>query len=223
MNMAGSDDSHPLKNENGDSPSEIASLKPFYLSIISYGHANGPLTATYLDGAEQLTFSVRDVENPPVKLRKTYTGLSPRLRKEVFANSAAQSKLETIVRAVEGRMAEIEFSLLKGTFRKDGSPEISRPARLVVTIMCEEGKHRSVAFAEELSRRLTIGRNVTLTVAHRDLDQLSPETPDQSSPSNPLDTRRGSGSKKQRDQERRKGRSSAAKFVHGRHLGDDLD
>ena len=52
----------------------------YHLRIVSHGRANGPLSEPE-ENEEMLKFSVRDVPNPPAKLRKNYTGLSPRLRK----------------------------------------------------------------------------------------------------------------------------------------------
>ena len=35
--------------------------------------------------------------------------------------------------------------------------------------MCEEGKHRSVAFVEEIARKLNVGEGWGVNVEHRDL------------------------------------------------------
>jgi hypothetical protein len=177
------------------------------LRIISYGHSKGRLTVPA--GAEQLTFSVRDIENPPARLRRTHTGLSPRLRKEVMANKSATTRLESMCSAVEAKMSDLASA--------DGS------CVLFVGIMCEEGKHRSVTFAEELSRRIAPG-SWLIDVSHRDLGIVDDEdgagegTVDSdeaklpSSDNSRVGLRKG---KKQRDQERKKGRSSASKFVSG--------
>ena len=94
------------------SPRSVLDSPSFKLSIISYGHAKGPLRPLPHSASEeqssQMTFSVRDIPNPPAKLRKTDTGLSSRLRKEIFSNRLSREKLDMIVQAVEARMKEIE-------------------------------------------------------------------------------------------------------------------
>ncbi|KEF51827.1 uncharacterized protein A1O9_12164 [Exophiala aquamarina CBS 119918] len=178
------------------------------LQLISYGRSNGPLTGP--SGAvDQLTFSVRDIANPPARLRRTHTGLSSRLRKEVMANKAAAARLESMCARVEAKMSEMA-SL-------DGSHV------LFVGIMCEEGKHRSVTFAEELSRRIA-SSGWDIEVRHRDLagfghdDADAEEALDSDEANSPSSQSPGTGrrkGKKQQDHERKKGRSSAHKFVRG--------
>jgi len=205
--------------ENGHVPDQISPSPKGKLQIISYGHSNGPLTSPTGDGrGEQLTFSVRDIENPPARLRRTHTGLSPRLRKEVMANKAAAARLESMCTGVEAKMSVLG--------NNDG------PHLLLVGIMCEEGKHRSVTFAEELSRRISAS-GWDVEVQHRDLagfnyDGVEAEDELDSDAAIPpasehARTGRRQG-KKQRDQERKKGRSSAHKFVSGNaELDEDVD
>lgn len=193
--------------EDGHTSARASPLPGGKLRIISYGHSKGRLTIPA--GAELLTFSVRDIENPPARLRRTHTGLSPRLRKEVMANKSATARLESMCTTVEAKMSDL------------ASPDGS--CILLVGIMCEEGKHRSVTFAEELSRRITPG-SWLIDVQHRDLGLVddedgagvdavdSDEAKLPSSESSRGILRKG---KKQRDQERKKGRSSASKFVSG--------
>ncbi|KAK5056503.1 hypothetical protein LTR84_012034 [Exophiala bonariae] len=177
------------------------------LQIISYGHSNGPLQIP--SGTEHLNFSVRDIENPPVRLRRTHTGLSARLRKEVMAGSYAKERLANICTIVNDRMAKM--------INEDNSNA------LVVGIMCEEGKHRSVAFAEELSRQIE-SRDWDIDVQHRDLGIVGNEDPGEMKtlhldrpnlPSAKNFNSIGRKGKKQRDQERTQGRLSAQKFVGG--------
>lgn len=184
------------------------------LQIISYGHSNGPLKIP--TGAEHLNFSVRDIENPPAKLRRTHTGLSSRLRKEVMAGGPAKERLKSICTTVHARMEEMV------------KEERSDP--LVVGIMCEEGKHRSVTFVEELSRRVR-SRDWDIVIQHRDLGIVDSEDPGEmdvlrSGLPNTLSAKDSKSiawkSKKQRDQERMKGRSSARKFVGG-YSGEQED
>jgi RNase adaptor protein for sRNA GlmZ degradation len=125
------------------------------MTLISYGHAHGPLST--LPTSHLVTFSVRDLPNPPAALRKTHTGLSKRLRKEVLSTTAALQRLDEIVEAVERRMHEL-----------DGLE--STGVELVVGVCCEEGRHRSVSIVEELGKRVKVqGWNVE--VRHRDLER----------------------------------------------------
>ena len=43
--------------------------------------------------------------------------------------------------------------------------------RVVVAVGCTGGRHRSVALAEELARRLGEDRSLVVTVSHRDIDR----------------------------------------------------
>lgn len=189
----------------------------FKLMIVSYGHSNGPLALANLDSSEQLIFSVRDVENPPVRLRKTHTGLSARLRKEIFANQAARTKLDVIASAVESKMADMHDLHFKADPLKESPSATHTDTTLVVGIMCEEGKHRSVVFAEELARRIDPDLSWTISIEHRDLPHLLQRSPgnendigEEDEPGSARTSHRKS--KKERDKERKKGRSSARKF-----------
>lgn len=215
----------------------------FALSIISYGHSKGPLQIPQpqspQETVEHLTFSVRNIENPPVKLRKTHTGLSSRLRKETMASKSATAKLETMRAAVETRMEE-----MNDAFRGDGAistaddafsppPSPSPSALLVVGIMCEEGKHRSVTFAEELGRKIRADASWSVSVQHRDLGLMfsddraagggggGGDSDDENNSSKKAQS--GRKGKKQRDQERKKGRSSDWGFARESGSIDDAD
>ncbi|KIW65053.1 hypothetical protein PV04_07340 [Phialophora macrospora] len=194
----------------------------FRLSIISFGHANGPLKPPGSEAVEQLIFSVRGVENPPAKLRKTHTGISSRLRKEIFGNQAARTKLDGMLQAVEAKMTEFD----KARVRADDTMEASSaplPAgsTLLIGIMCEQGKHRSVAFAEELARMITPNDGWTVSVEHRDLGLLLPDAEHQDPDERSADTKALRKTKKQREQERKKGRSLAGKIFEDDTLGGE--
>jgi RNase adaptor protein for sRNA GlmZ degradation len=187
----------------------------YLLHIISFGHVNGPLK--YESTGQVILFSVRDIPNPPIKLRKTHTGLSARLRKEVVALKEAQTKLAEMIDEVQAAMTTAEQEA-------GGPPELPEtdtttsewrpPKTLVVGIMCEEGKHRSVSFAIELSRHLK-RKNWDFSVHHRDLS-VSAKVNDEANGNDvtrlPKASRR-SQTKKQRDQERRNGRSGNKGFI----------
>ena len=136
----------------------------FNLKLISHGRVNGPIDEPK-DNEEMLQFSVRDVPNPPAKLRKNYTGLSPRLRKEVFSDKIARQKYDTIVIEMENMMKSIAASY--DAAHPDEVDE-DAPNTLVISIQCEEGKHRSVSYAEELAQA-TKRKEWDIAVVHRDL------------------------------------------------------
>jgi len=155
----------PSPKANGLNGTEHEAAK-FNLKIISHGRVNGPVDEPN-DGEEMLKFSVRDVPNPPAKLRKNYTGLSPRLRKEVFSDKIARQKYDIIVTEMEKMMTSMETGMEYDAAHQD---EIDEPSAttLIVAIQCEEGKHRSVSYAEELAQS-TKRKDWTISVVHRDL------------------------------------------------------
>jgi len=125
-----------------------------------------------------------------------------------------------ILQAVEARMIEIEKSGRQARLGGQLPDTIPSSSTFVVGIMCEEGKHRSVAFAEELAREIKVGKNWVVSVEHRDLGLVSSNDQDHDSNAESSDVKPGRKSKKQREQERKKGRSSARNF-HVHSLGDE--
>lgn len=140
----------------------------FTLKLMSHGRANGPVNDPE-DGEEMLRFTVRDVPNPPAKLRRKYTGLSPRLRTEIFSEKASKLKYDTIVTELEKMITSMETALRYDAAHKDEIDDETATI-LIVSIQCEEGKHRSVAFVEELAQSETTKRkDWAVQVEHRDL------------------------------------------------------
>jgi RNase adaptor protein for sRNA GlmZ degradation len=159
----------------------------FDVTIVSYGHSNGPLIVPREHG--KLTFNVRDIPNPAAGLRRTHTGLSARLKKEVLASKEAQERLAEMVKAVNAKMDEMERERLRSPTVKSPTvkggkvqhqEDVDLPSNtLVVGILCEEGRHRSVVFAEEVAHALK-RRDWQVQVDHRDLSGYvneEPETP----------------------------------------------
>ncbi|KIX92138.1 uncharacterized protein Z520_12131 [Fonsecaea multimorphosa CBS 102226] len=197
------------------SPATTQAVTTFELVIISYGHAHGPLTLPDPGAVEQLTFSVRSIKNPPAKLRRTHTGLSSHLRKEVMASSAAVARLGIIVGAVQTKMVEMKLAR-EGVDPTAESPSPpAAPSVLVVGIMCERGKHRSVTFAEELSRKIQADDCWAVSVQHRELDPPPHRTGAAIQDEDRLtgDVRAGNKPGKQRGLDRKKGKSSARRFL----------
>lgn len=148
------------------------SSSKFTLKVLTHGRVGGPLPEPDDENGEvMLKFNVRDVANPPAKLRKTHTGLSPRFRKEVFSDKSARLKYDLMVSEIEKMMNQIEtganFDVANAT---QVDPDDESPKILIVGIQCEEGKHRSVSFAEELIQSGSVSRkDWGIVVEHRDL------------------------------------------------------
>ncbi|KAK5957194.1 hypothetical protein OHC33_001565 [Knufia fluminis] len=162
----------------------------FNLKIISYGRVNGPVDDPD-EGEEMLKFSVRDVPNPPAKLRKNFTGLAPRLRKEIFSDKTARLRYDTMVDEMERMMTSMEAALQYDSKHQD---EVDEPTAttLIISIQCEEGKHRGVSYAEELAQS-TKRKDWAIAVVHRDLDASEMdggvESDEYDEPSSPTMTR----------------------------------
>ncbi|KAJ5381236.1 uncharacterized protein N7496_003664 [Penicillium cataractarum] len=165
------------------------------VSLFSYGHANGPIVRQHLHNKphihKTLAYNIRHLPNPPRHLRANATGLSRRLQKEFLQNDNVQAFLVKVQNELLDAIRECEqpLSLNESTTHEAedvgvGS-DLAEEATLkdadidvVVTICCEEGRHRSVAFVEELARRLTTFKNgdgssqywkLNVNVTHRDI------------------------------------------------------
>jgi RNase adaptor protein for sRNA GlmZ degradation len=160
------------------------------VSLVSYGHSNGPFVPSdeQREKASLLAFNIRHLPNPPRNLRAMTTGLSPRLRKEFLKNEVVQHFLTKTYDEIAASIKESYEALsheyeLEGTETTKGSGvEIGdeyedASVSIIVTVCCEEGRHRSVAFVEELAQRLsqlrngdgTAGWRLDVNVAHRDI------------------------------------------------------
>ncbi|WP_051265060.1 RNase adapter RapZ [Nakamurella lactea] len=124
------------------------------LTVLSFGYKYGlPLDA-------DLVIDMRFLPNPfwIPELREK-TGLDPEVADYVLTQEGAAEFLD--------RYTEL-FDLISGGYRREGK------RYLTVAVGCTGGKHRSVAIAEELGRRLgqqrqTDGDRPTVRVSHRDL------------------------------------------------------
>lgn len=166
------------------------------VSLCSYGHANGPLVtpASQEPNSILLSYNIRHLPNPPRNLRAMTTGLSPRLRKEFLKNDTVENFLEKTLNEIVNSLKTTQYALFQenASLQKPKShsneSEITTNSThqhpnipLVVTVCCEEGRHRSVAFVEELAQRLLLLKNgagmshawkLNVTTAHRDLEAL---------------------------------------------------
>lgn len=142
-----------------------------------------------------LSYSIRHLPNPPRHLRVKATGLSRRLQKEFLQNDDVEAFLlkvrgeilnvvkkggDLLSAISEGEQDENKNGESgDGDINEQPSPENTEDINIVVTICCEEGRHRSVAFVEELARRLGNLKDedddfpqhwqVSINVMHRDI------------------------------------------------------
>ncbi|KAL2849279.1 hypothetical protein BJX68DRAFT_237831 [Aspergillus pseudodeflectus] len=155
-----------------------------------------------------LAYNIRHLPNPPRHLRANgATGLSRRLQKEFLQNDSVeaflikvQAEISDVVRercgldqpfnatepdeinkqGSDAEEAGTPAELDADSKDKDAALEEDADIDLIVTICCEEGRHRSVAFVEELARRLnTMLKNgdgisqhwqLDIHVTHRDIE-----------------------------------------------------
>ncbi|KAF7527299.1 hypothetical protein PCG10_003126 [Penicillium crustosum] len=166
------------------------------VSLSSYGHANGPLVTPEIQEQNSilLSYNIRHLPNPPRNLRAMTTGLSPRLRKEFLKNEIVGGFLERAQNEIVNSLKTSCDALSQKSSTPEepkiygNEPEITTTSThqkpnilLVVTVCCEEGRHRSVAFVEELAQRLSLLRDgadmsrswkLSVTTFHRDLEAL---------------------------------------------------
>ena len=183
------------------SPSACA--RSVRISLFSYGHANGPIVQQDREAQYQktLAYNIRHLPNPPRHLRLKATGLSRRLQKEFLQNDNVETFLVKVQQEITD-VAKEGCDQLRYSTKQDGNKQ--RPAEagtrfnlnahsseetavegaeinIVVTICCEEGRHRSVAFVEELARRLALFQHsddspqhwqLSINITHRDITDL---------------------------------------------------
>lgn len=119
------------------------------LNVMSFGFKYGlPADANYVA-------DVRFLPNPHwVPQLRPHTGLDPDVRDYVLVANGAQEFVDRYVLALEPVLAG---------YRKENKHYAT------IAVGCTGGKHRSVAIAEELSKRLAQQPRVTVTTSHRDL------------------------------------------------------
>ncbi|KAF8203487.1 hypothetical protein K438DRAFT_2015163 [Mycena galopus ATCC 62051] len=144
--------------------SEVDALCTLYLA--SHGHRFGPIAlptpSAGHDAQKVLQYDIRGLPNPPKNVRAQQTGLHKALREWFFSRPESVAKLEEV-------SADLDVAL------EEVSRTGARRAEIHVVVFCEMGKHRSVAFIEELARRpffvaAAEGRErCAVVVQHRDV------------------------------------------------------
>ncbi|KAM0691394.1 hypothetical protein Q7P36_010165 [Cladosporium allicinum] len=164
------------------------------LVLISHSHRR-PLSCP-----PNLKFDLRKVSNPPKHIRNAYDGRSKRLREHMIHMEDFKSLLETAEKSIEEEMLllvqnrqETHGAALQVSEEKEedvsGIADVDT-VQLVVSCFCERGKHRSVAFAEELSRHKW-PRDWAVQLHHRDVDEVNVKKQDQ--------RRKGNANRKRQD------------------------
>jgi UPF0042 nucleotide-binding protein len=121
------------------------------VSVESFGYRYG------LPDAADMVLDVRFLPNPHwVAELRPRSGLDPAVRDYVLCNPDAKAFLERAVEFV--------------TFMTPGFMA-EQKRRLVLALGCTGGRHRSVALAEELSRRLKEEPALVVSLRHRDVDR----------------------------------------------------
>lgn len=165
-----------------------------HVSLFSYGHANGPIVQKHREARyhKTLHYNIRHLPNPPRHLRVKATGLSRRLQKEFLQHQ----NVETFLVKVQGELLNtVEEGCAQLLHFNEREPEEADECSdsnailneevadidVAVTICCEEGLHRSVAFVEELVQRLAMLKHgdghyqhwqLSIDVTHRDIEDI---------------------------------------------------
>jgi UPF0042 nucleotide-binding protein len=119
------------------------------VTLLSFGFRNG------IPPASDLVFDVRFLPNPYfVEGLKPHPGTDPRVSQWVLERTQTQEFLARL---------EALLAFLLPQYRAEGK------SYLTVSIGCTGGRHRSVALAEELAKRLGERHRAKVKVAHRDV------------------------------------------------------
>ena len=141
----GSINSNQLRSRIVETFTEMAGLGSLRVSLVSFGYSNG------LPRDVDLIFDCRFLPNPYwVEELRALSGLDEPVATYVLSQESAQHFLADVVSLLDWQIPE---------FQKEGKSYLS------IAIGCTGGRHRSVAIAEELRRRLHIEH----AVFHRDL------------------------------------------------------
>lgn len=121
------------------------------VELVSFGYHFGQPKETVKN------FNLRSLPNPPVHLRKNYTGIHKALQKELFGN-------DKVVEFIGDLSLQLEEEILR---LLADSLELAS-----FGFGCQEGKHRSVAVVEHLAMQLQTNpkfSQVSFSANHRDL------------------------------------------------------
>lgn len=121
------------------------------VTLVTFGYRNG------IPANSDLVFDVRFLPNPYfVEGLKPHPGTDPRVAEWVLGRAQTQQFLEHL---------EELLQFLLPQYKAEGK------SYLTVSLGCTGGRHRSVALAEELAKRLTEKHRARVKVTHRDVDK----------------------------------------------------
>jgi UPF0042 nucleotide-binding protein len=141
---------HELRRAILDLAGGSSSAGPLTVNVLSFGFKHG------VPADADLVFDVRFLPNPHfVEKLRPLTGQHPRVSRYVMRAPAARKFL---------RLTAALLQFLLPQYIAEGK------SYLTVAIGCTGGRHRSIAIAEALARRLGKVRGVTLRVRHRDIN-----------------------------------------------------
>jgi UPF0042 nucleotide-binding protein len=143
---------HELRRRIGESTGSTRTVTPLLVNIVSFGFRHG----TPADA--DMVFDVRFLPNPHwVASLRRWTGRHARVARYVLSAPAARRFLSLT--------AEL-LAFLVPQHIAEGK------TYLTVAIGCTGGRHRSVAIAEELGKRLRRMRGIRVRVRHRDVAEV---------------------------------------------------
>jgi len=141
----GAINTNQLRSRIVETFTEANSAQTMRVSLVSFGYSNG------IPRDVDLVFDCRFLPNPHwIDELRPLTGLDDAVASYVLEQEPAQHFLHDVVKLLEWQIP---------AFVKEGKSYLS------VAIGCTGGRHRSVAIAEELRRRL----NIDNAVFHRDI------------------------------------------------------
>jgi UPF0042 nucleotide-binding protein len=140
---------HELRRRVRETVGGAEALAPLSVTILSFGFRHG------VPEDADLLFDVRFLPNPHfVPTLKKWSGRNPRVSRYVLRSPAS------------GRFLRLTAALLRFLLPQYVS---EGKAYLTVGVGCTGGRHRSVAIAEALARRLRRVPGIELRVRHRDV------------------------------------------------------
>jgi RNase adaptor protein for sRNA GlmZ degradation len=150
------DELEPRPESPTASASETASISisdPEVILLLT-SHAHSPP----LQPPPHLKYDLRSIENPPKALRDSHDGLSKRLREHLLSHQDFTVLLDRAETDIRTAVTELDGQVVTS----------GEATTLSVAAFCARGRHRSVAFVEELATRAWPS-GWEVRVVHRDL------------------------------------------------------
>jgi RNase adapter protein RapZ len=141
---------HELRRRILESTGGSDSVMPLVVNLMSFGFSRG------VPADADLVFDVRFLPNPHfVRSLRPWTGRNARVARYVLRAAAAQ-----------------RFLRLTGSLLRFLLPQYIAEGKtyLTIAIGCTGGRHRSVAIAEALTRKLKRVKGIQVRVRHRDVE-----------------------------------------------------